>query len=60
LELLKELVHGLSNGEIAENLNVSLKTVQGYLTVIYGKMNVKTRSEAVFRAIQEGLVIVDE
>jgi len=60
LELLQELVHGLSNGEIAENLNVSLKTVQGYLTVIYGKMNVKTRSEAVFRAIQEGLVIVDE
>jgi len=60
LELLQELVHGLSNGEIAENLNASLKTVQGYLTIIYGKMNVKTRSEAVFRAIQEGLVIVDE
>ncbi|MCH7736554.1 MAG: response regulator transcription factor [Chloroflexi bacterium] len=60
LELLQELVHGLSNGEIAEHLNVSLKTVQGYLTVIYGKMNVKTRSEAVFRAIQEGLVIVGE
>ena len=60
LELLQHVAKGLSNGEIAAHLHISLKTVQKYLTVIFGKLGVKTRSEAVFRSIQEGVVIVDD
>ncbi len=60
LELLQHVVRGLSNGEIAKQMDVSPKTVQGYLTNIYGKLDVKTRSEAAFHAVRHGLVILGD
>jgi two-component system, NarL family, response regulator DegU len=46
-ELLSYLVEGLSNREIAEKLQVEMKTVKNHLTHIYSKLQVNNRLEAV-------------
>ena len=50
LEVLALLDQGLSNKEIAGQLFVSAKTVEGYTLRIYQKLGVRTRREAVTRA----------
>lgn len=50
LEVLALLDEGLSNKEIAGQLFVSAKTVEGYTLRIYQKLGVRTRREAVARA----------
>lgn len=46
-ELLSFLVEGFSNREIADKLQVEMKTVKNHLTHIYSKLQVKNRLEAV-------------
>lgn len=46
-ELLAYLVEGLSNREIAQKLQVEMKTVKNHLTHIYSKLQVQNRLEAV-------------
>lgn len=50
LEVLSLLDQGLSNKEIAAQLFVSAKTVEGYTLRIYQKLGVRTRREAGDRA----------
>ena len=59
-KVLQLLADGMSNSEIAESLNFSLTTVQFHLSNIYGKLGVRTRSEAVVHAARQGLVVIDE
>ncbi len=47
IELLSYLVEGLSNREIAEKLQIEMKTVKNHLTHIYSKLQVQNRLEAV-------------
>jgi len=55
-EVLKWLMQGLTNKEIANKLCVSERTVKVYVSSILDKLHVKNRSEATTRAIERGLV----
>ena len=56
VDVLKLMVKGLSNKEIAENLFISDKTVKIHVSNILKKMRVKSRSQAIIYAIQNELV----
>jgi LuxR family maltose regulon positive regulatory protein len=47
LEVLQLLAQGLSNRDIGERLFLALSTVKGYNQKIFGKLEVKRRTEAV-------------
>lgn len=55
-EVARLLAFGLGNGEIAATLFVSRNTVKTHLKHIYGKLAVRTRTEAVARCIELGLL----
>jgi DNA-binding NarL/FixJ family response regulator len=48
-EVLELVVHGLSNKEIADRLNVTLAAVRWHLKHIYQKLHVHSRTEAVLK-----------
>jgi DNA-binding CsgD family transcriptional regulator len=53
-EVLGALIAGHSNVEIAANLHISDKTVRNALTRIFEKLNVKSRTQAIVRARDQG------
>lgn len=55
-EVLRLVVKGFSYKEIGENLGMSVHTVTTHIQHIYRKLSVRSRGEAVFEAIQLGLV----
>ncbi|MBN1873914.1 MAG: hypothetical protein JXA33_06775 [Anaerolineae bacterium] len=50
LEVLHLIAEGLSNRAIAERLFITLSTVKGHTSAIYGKLDVRNRTQAVARA----------
>jgi DNA-binding NarL/FixJ family response regulator len=54
--ILRLLVSGKPNKEIAVELGVSEKTVEKYLGELFKKMGVATRVDAAVKAVREGLV----
>ena len=56
LEVLEALARGLSYREAAELLGISRGTVAHHVKNLYPKLAACSRSEAVFRAVQEGLI----
>ena len=50
LEVLQLIAEGLSNREISERLFLALDTVKGHNRRIYGKLGVKSRTQAVNKA----------
>jgi LuxR family maltose regulon positive regulatory protein len=56
LEVLRLVAEGLTNHQIAERLYLALSTVKGHNRVIYGKLNVSRRTEAVARARELGIL----
>ena len=56
IEVLQLIAEGLSNREIAERLVISLSTVKGHTSKIYGKLDVYSRTQAVAAARQLGLL----
>jgi DNA-binding NarL/FixJ family response regulator len=56
LEVLRLLARGLRNKEIAARLFVSERTVNFHLANIYQKLNVSGRTEALSRALEQGLI----
>jgi LuxR family maltose regulon positive regulatory protein len=56
LEVLQLIAQGRSNGEIGDKLYLALSTVKGHNRVIFGKLGVQRRTEAVARARQLGLL----
>ena len=59
-EILRLATQGLSNAEIAKELCLSIRTVQGHLGHIFNKLQVSSRTEAVVRALKEGWVMLDD
>ena len=55
-EVLALIVEGLSNSEIAGRLYISLSTVKGHTAHIFGKLGVRSRTQAVSRARDFGLI----
>ncbi len=55
-EILSCLVKGMNNDEIAEKLFISRTTVRNHIRHIYEKLHVHSKSQAVVKALQEGLV----
>jgi NarL family two-component system response regulator LiaR len=59
-DVLRLATRGLSNKDIAEELGLSARTVQGHLAHIFNKLNVSSRTEAVVCALKEGWVTLDD
>ena len=57
-EVLSLLARGLRNKEIAARLIVSERTVNFHLANIYQKLNVSGRTEALSKALEQGLITV--
>jgi DNA-binding NarL/FixJ family response regulator len=56
LEVLRLLARGLRNKEIAARLFVSERTVNFHLANIYQKLSVSGRTEALSKALEQGLI----
>jgi DNA-binding NarL/FixJ family response regulator len=54
LEVLKLAVSGKSNKDIAEDLNISLRTVEAHIRAIFNKIGVGSRSEAIIYSLKKG------
>ncbi len=48
-EVLELLARGCASGEIAQQLNIGLETVNSHLKHIYAKLHVRSRTEAVIK-----------
>jgi two-component system NarL family response regulator len=59
LEVLKLIVEGMSNKEIASTLSVTESTVKNHVNSILGKLNVRDRTQAATAALRRGIVTVD-
>jgi len=60
MDVLKLATRGLSNQEIANELCLSLRTVQAHLGHIFNKLGVSSRTEAVVRALKESWVTLED
>lgn len=60
LEVLKLASKGLSNKDIAEQLCLSVRTVQAHLGNIFGKLTVGSRTEAVVYGLRRGLLNLED
>jgi two-component system NarL family response regulator len=59
VEVLKRIVAGRSNKEIASDLFISEATVKTHVNSILGKMGVTDRTQAATSALQRGIVHMD-
>jgi NarL family two-component system response regulator LiaR len=60
MEVIRLATRGLSNQQIADELFLSLRTVQAHLGHIFNKLQVSSRTEAVVRALKEGWVTLED
>ena len=60
IEVYRLLTQGLTNKQIAEKLNLSTVTIKRYLAEIFAKLEVSSRTEAVIKGFQMGLVKIDD
>ena len=60
LSVLKLTASGLSNKEIAQVLELSPRTVKGYLAEVFSKLGVASRTQAIIKGLQKGLFSVDD
>jgi NarL family two-component system response regulator LiaR len=60
LEVLKLVARGMTNKQIANELNISENTVGTHLVKIFRKLGVQSRTEAILYALREGLIATDE
>ncbi len=54
-EVLELIARARNNQEIAETLNISMKTVSNHISNIFSKLQVADRTQAIFKARDAGL-----
>ncbi len=59
LQVLRFAAKGLGNRQIAIELGISDRTVQGHLANVYDKLHVSTRTEAVLAAVRSKWISLD-
>lgn len=57
-EVLNMMAEGLGNKEIASRLHLSEHTVKFHVSSVLSKLGAETRTEAVTRALREGLILL--
>ena len=55
-EILVLVIEGLCNKEIARRLSIGPETVKSHLKRVFGKLTVRTRAAAAYRALAQRLV----
>jgi DNA-binding NarL/FixJ family response regulator len=60
MEVLKPAARGKSNKEIAEELVLSVRTVEAHLGNIFNKLGVGSRTEAIIHALKKGWVELEQ
>ncbi len=55
-EVLQRLAKGANNERIAEELGIATQTVRNYISVVYDKLGVNSRAEAIVWARERGIV----
>ena len=60
IQVLREVIMGFTNAEIAESLNISQHTVRDYIQVIMEKTGYRTRTELAVKARETGIIIPDK
>jgi len=60
ITILKMAASGMSNGDIAEKLHLSARTVESHLGSIFNKLGVGSRTEAVIKAMKKGWFTLEE
>ena len=60
LEVLKLAARGLSNRDIARELDISMRTVQTHLSNVFNKLGVGSRTEAVMLGLRKGLITLED
>jgi two-component system, NarL family, response regulator len=59
LEVLRMVVKGLGNKEIANTLNLSETTVKLHVSHVLAKLNVEDRTQAATAAIRRGIILLE-
>ena len=59
-EMLSLAAKGLSNKEIGARLEISEATVKGYFVTLYQKLNVRSRTVAIFVGLKTGILTLDD
>ncbi len=60
MEILKLAARGMSNRDISLVLDLSLRTIKGYLAEIFPKLGVGSRTEAVITGLRSGIITLDD
>lgn len=59
-QILIQVAQGKCNKEIAQELQITVKTVEYHMTNILGKLGAVNRTEAVVKALEQGLLDLAE
>jgi NarL family two-component system response regulator LiaR len=60
MEVLRLAARGMTNQEIAQELVISVRTVQVHLSNVFSKMGVGSRTEAVLHALRKGWIALED
>jgi DNA-binding NarL/FixJ family response regulator len=60
IDIIKLAARGMSNKDIANELHLSRRTIEGNLRTIFNKLGVGSRTEAVMQAVGRGWLTLDE
>ncbi len=60
IDVIRLAAKGLTNKEIADNLHLSYRTIEGHLRDIFNKLGVGSRTEAVLYGLKKGWFTLEE
>lgn len=60
ITILKMAARGMSNSDIAQELHLSVRTIESHLGNIFNKLGVGSRTEAVIQAMKKGWFTLEE